>query len=103
MKITNHGYDRLDERVGLNPKAAEKLALKAFEHGIKHSDTTGSLNKYLTNIYLSHKTANNCRIYGEHVYLFQNTLLITAYHLKNEYKKTVRKIFNQLRTPKECT
>lgn len=97
MRITNHGYQRINERVGLSKDAAEKMASKALERGIKHSDTTGSLNKYLSFLFFHNKTANNCRIYGEHVYLFKGTILITVLHLENKYKQAVQKISKRLK------
>lgn len=50
--VTQHGKKRLKERAGLNKKAAEKNADKAFQEGIKHSEVSGSLRKYFDGLYL---------------------------------------------------
>ena len=53
-------------------------AQKAFDLGVKHSETNGRLNKYLTAIYFTNKTINNLRIYHRHVYLFAGDVLVTV-------------------------
>lgn len=92
MKITQHAYDRGEERCGLNLKSFRKLAEKALHEGIKHSDTTGQLKKYFDALYFQHRNANNVRVYGEFTYLFCNERLITVLHLPNQFKKIVQKI-----------
>lgn len=51
VKVTKHGKQRTKERLGLSKKLAESNAAKALEHGIKHSDVKGSLNRYFTALY----------------------------------------------------
>lgn len=92
MKITDHGYDRIDERVGLSGEASEKMAARAMELGISFDEATGQLKGYLTKLYLRHGKANNSRVYGEHVYLFCGDVLITVMHLPNNLKKVAAKI-----------
>lgn len=58
-------------------------AQKAFDLGVKHSETNGRLNKYLTAIYFTNKTINNLRIYHRHVYLFAGDVLVTVLNLPN--------------------
>lgn len=95
MKVTEHAYDRMSERIGLNSSASQRMAQKALEKGIKHNETSGKLNRYLSSLFYAYKTANNIRIYGEHVYLFSNEVLITVLYLDNEYKSTVKKILSR--------
>ena len=52
------------ERVGLTKKNTDKFAEKALTLGIKHSETSGKLNKYITKLYFNNKNANNIRIYN---------------------------------------
>ena len=92
MNMSNHATDRMNERCGLNKKSAERLSKLALENGISHSDTSGSLNRYLTKLFFYNKTANNIRIYGEYVYIFCDDILITVMPLDNKYKKVVRSI-----------
>lgn len=57
------------------------MAERAYFTGITHSDTKGALRKYLNVVYLSYKDANQIRLYGDKVYIFKNTLLITVFNL----------------------
>lgn len=36
IRITDHAYDRMKERLGWNRKAGERMAQKAFEQGVTH-------------------------------------------------------------------
>jgi len=81
VRLSNHGKERLHERVGLSKKSVEKNALLALENGLTHSDTTGRLNKYITKLYLQGRNANNIRVYNHYVYLFAGNTLITVMHL----------------------
>lgn len=91
-KVTNHAKDRMKERLGINISAQQKMADKAYKFGIKHNETSGSLKRFLDREYLSHKEADNMRIYGDFLYLFCNKNLITVIVLPNKYKKVINKI-----------
>lgn len=90
VDITEHAYQRAKERLSLNNKALDRMAVKAYVEGIKHSDTTGKLNKYITGLWGKYKTANNIRIYGEVIFLFAKNRLITVYQIPNEFKKILK-------------
>ena len=53
--LTDHAVQRTKERVGLPKRSAEKNAQKALENGIRHCETKGSLNRYITALYWKHK------------------------------------------------
>jgi hypothetical protein len=95
MKISKHAEERANERLGLPIKPFEKLANKALSNGIKHSDTVGRLNKYITSLFFYNKSANNTRIYGEFIYLFNNETLITVLNLPNNFKSLANKLRNE--------
>jgi len=95
--ITNHGKERIKKRIGVSKSLSEKIAVKALEKGLKHSDTKGKLKKFLDGLYLSHKTANNMRIYARKIFLFRDNLLITVIDLPKQFHKTVDKINNKVR------
>lgn len=90
--ITEHAYDRAKERLSLSKNALDRLALKAFEEGIKHEDTKGKLNRYLTSLFMTYKKANNIRVYGENVFLFCNNSLVTVYQLTYALRKYIKKV-----------
>ena len=95
MKVTRHSVQRAGERMGLPKKAVERQAALALVKGLRHSETNGSLNRYFTHLFFSHRTANNIRIYNEHVFIFDEETLVTVLKLPNEYKFVVRKQINR--------
>lgn len=87
LEITQHAYDRAKERFRWKSKSLEKMAQKAYEVGIQHSDTAGKLNKYIYKVYSQYRTANRIRIYGNVIYLFRNQMLITLYQIPSELSR----------------
>ena len=85
--MTYHAEDRLKERAGFNQKAANRMAQKALDNGITHGDVTGQLKKWLDRKYFAYKNANNMRIYGEELYIFNEDVLITVFHIPQHLKK----------------
>ncbi len=81
--VTTHGKKRMKERCGINKKASERLATIAFEKGLRHNDTTGCLNKWVTSLWGYSKKANNIRLYGDKAYIFAGTTLITVIQIPN--------------------
>lgn len=90
--ITEHAYYRARERLSLKKESLDRLAKCAYFDGIKHSDTTGSLNRYITKQYMKRRKANNVRIHGEVVFLFDNNKLITLYQLPLKLRKIANNI-----------
>lgn len=93
--ITDHAFERAEERLNIGKKSLERFANKAYAQGIKHADTKGKLKKYITKIWAVDKEVNNVRIYGENVFLFVDNRLITLYQLPNEFKKYVKVFVNK--------
>jgi hypothetical protein len=89
--ITDHAYDRAKERFSLSRKALLRISVRAFNEGVKHSDTTGRLNKYISGVWNEYKTADNIRIYGEILFLFVSNRLITVYQIPNNLKGLIKK------------
>ena len=55
IEVSRHAYERLHERCGLSRKAATRMAEKAFYTGMKHSDTKGQINRWITSLYFNNK------------------------------------------------
>lgn len=94
IEITNHAYDRANERLSLDKSSFARLASKAFNEGFTHSDAKSQLKKYLDKIWFQHKTSNNVRLYGENIFFFKNNVLITVYQLPfplRKYLKVIKK------------
>ena len=88
--ITKHAYEKAKERLRWNTKVLDKMAQKAFNKGIHHKDTKGSLNKFITKVWFRYKSCNNIRIYGENIYFFSGQTLITLYRLKTKLIKHIK-------------
>ncbi len=92
VTLTRHAARRTKQRLGIPKRSAEHNAKKALEHGIRHSETRGSLNRYITSLYFNNRKANNIRILNQQVYIFQDSTLITVFPLPGKYRGTVDKI-----------
>lgn len=95
LRITEHGEERVRERCGIPKKAVRRLADKAFQFGLSHSETTGKLNKYITALYFKNTNADNIKIYGDKVYIFSGNTLITILNLPGSYKNVAKKCFER--------
>lgn len=78
MKVSKHAEERLKERCGFNKKACERMAQKAFDEGIRHSQTKSRLHKWVTSVYFQNIKANNIRLYGDKAYIFCGDTLVTV-------------------------
>lgn len=90
VEITRHAEQRIRERMGLNKKSIERMAQKAYDNGIKHSETKGRLRKYITKVYFQNENANNIRLYGNMLYIFSNERLITVFYLPRDLTKNLQ-------------
>lgn len=99
--VTKHAEKRLRERMGLGKKAVQRAAEMAFDKGIKHAETTGNLNKWITSLYFNNKTANNIRLYNDKAWIFTGKNLITVLQIPASLKKSVKDVLNRRQNVKE--
>lgn len=94
MEITasKHAEARLHERCGINRKSAQRIAEKAFNEGIQHSQTKGNLKKWVTSLYFNNKSANNIRLYGDKAYIFSDSVLITVLQIPSNLRNDMRSL-----------
>ena len=85
--ITKHAEKRLKERIGLNKKALQRAADTAFEKGIRHNETIGNLNKWVTAKFFQNTNANNIRLYNDKAWIFTDDRLITIIQVPASLKK----------------
>lgn len=95
--VTKHAEKRLRERMGLGKRAIQRAAETAFDKGIKHAETTGNLNKWVTSLYFNNKTANNIRLYNDKAWIFAGKNLITVLQIPASLKKSVNDVLNRRR------
>jgi hypothetical protein len=92
--ITRHARRRGKERLGLPLRALERLVPKVLQDGRTRSDyRRGRVQRYLdglANDPLHHGKADNIRIYGEHVFLFNADTLITVLHVPHDLRSALR-------------
>lgn len=95
-RTTYHAQQRVKDRLGLSKKLADKKAQEALDYGIRHKDTKGNLNRYLTGLYFNNKAANNIRVYNQKVYIFADELVITVLNLPHNLCAAADKIQKRL-------
>lgn len=87
VTVSKHAVRRLKERCGLNKRSVQRMADKAFTDGIRHSDTRGRLNKWVTSLYFYNRTADNIRLYGDKAYIFAGSTLVTVIQIPPDLLK----------------
>lgn len=94
MEVSRHANKRMKERCGANKKSIERIAEKAFNEGIRHNQTKGRLNKWVTSLFFKNMNANNIRLYGDKAYIFCDEILVTVIQipasLMKDFKKMVK-------------
>lgn len=101
VTVTKHAEKRLRERVGLNKKAIQRAAEMAYDKGIKHCETTGNLNKWVTSLYFNNRTANNIRLYNDKAWVFAGKNLVTVLQIPASLKKSVKETLDR-KKDEEC-
>lgn len=90
VAITTHAQRRLKERAGMNKNTARKVAERAYCNGISFDNASSDIRQYISKVYTSHdRIANNIRIYGNIVYIFDNRTLITVFQMPQELVKQI--------------
>lgn len=96
--MTRHALQRSKERIGLDKRAAARLAAIALVRGITREEARGYL-KYVFELALYKSRGGNevdtIRVYAEKVFLFHKTTLVTVLPLANECKAMARKILQR--------
>ena len=87
--LTKHGKKRITERIGVSSGDAKRNAIKAYRHGILHSETSGTLHAWMDGRYLRHKTGSNMRIYRGFLYIFHDGVLITVFSIPQELQDSL--------------
>ena len=91
--IINHtASESMRTLMGLKKSALQRHADKALNEGISHSETVGSLNRYITALYKKKNRANNIRLYGEYTFLFRGDTLLTVHRTPQKYSNVVKAI-----------
>jgi hypothetical protein len=84
IQLTKHALDRAKERLGVKESGLTKLAKRAMKRGISHKKSKGRVRKFFDGLHtnpLYSNSVNNVRIYGEYVYLFNGSKLVTLFEV----------------------
>ena len=92
MIVTKHAKQRMKQRCGLKEKSSDRIAKIAYEKGLRHSDLTGNLKKWVDKQYFYNRRANQIRLYGDKAYIFHNQNLITVIQIPHNLVKEVVRI-----------
>ena len=90
--VTKHAKDRMKQRCGLNEKSADRMAMIAYENGLRHGDLTGNLKEWADRLYFKNRSANQIRLYGDKAYIFHDTKLITVLQIPHNLVKEANKL-----------
>ena len=91
--VTRHAEHRLRGRVGFPKKAVRRAAAKCMTDGIKRTETTGPLRRYLDSLYLRGGcSVDNIMVYGDLVYMFNDNTLVTVLIVPAKHRKQAAKM-----------
>lgn len=95
--LTRHSKRRANQRVGITKNQMSTIVGRAFTDGISHIEASNDLENWMNAEYLKHKTANNCKYYANHLYIFHNRTLITVINAPTNFEHD---LFNNVRSIK---
>lgn len=55
----------------------------------QRSETKGNLNKWVTSVYFLNESANNIRVYGNTLFIFDGNKLVTVYYIPRNLTKNL--------------
>lgn len=82
--ITQHAYQRARKRLGWKAAALDKMVGRIYRQGLQLQDTKGALRRYCIQRTYSNR---QIRIYGHHIFFFDQQTLITLYRIDNSLLK----------------
>lgn len=88
--VTKHATQRFKDRMGIPKRSVQKMADAALKHGIGQNGTKGKLNRYVVKTFFEYRKATNIRIHNKFVYLFDENVLITIFHLPKGLEKGIK-------------
>ena len=103
MEVSKHGEKRILSRVGGSKKSVDKIAQRAFEEGITHAEAKGNLQRWMGHIFTNYNRGNQMRIYGDKLYVFHKSSLITVVDVPRNLLPLVHKIAKEKKTKKQNT
>ena len=91
VRVTRHARQRLHEREGIGKGSVERRAQLALDRGYHHCQTKGRLKKWMNEQWEYRHTANGMRVYGDKLYIFSGSTLVTVLQIPAELTKDLKK------------
>lgn len=85
--ITTHARQRARQRFGWSEESLSRMAAKAFYLGLGKRQAKGRLGLYFESIWKQYEKANNVRLYGEGLFVFAGSTLLTVWQLPLELRR----------------
>jgi hypothetical protein len=60
---------------------------KAEREGLDRTTAKGQLKRHLDDLWAKNQTADNIKVYGENIFVFDGRVLITLYPLPKRFRK----------------
>lgn len=92
INITAHARQRARQRFGWSEESLSRMAAKAFYLGLGKLQAKGRLGLYFESIWKQYEKANNVRLYGEGLFVFAGSTLLTVWQLPFEFRRLGNKL-----------
>lgn len=90
--LTHHAIKRARERCGWTASAALRMARKAHACGISVADAPEEIRLYLEGRASAHNSADESRVYGQHIFIIEAGKCITILHMPKHCQPALRKL-----------
>lgn len=98
IHLTRHAIKRARERCGWTASAALRMARKAYEHGLSLAVAPEEIRHYLEGRERAHDSADESRVYGQHIYIIEGGKCITILHLPKHCQPALDRLRRPRRT-----
>ena len=92
IEVTDHAFNRLRERSGINRKAAVRLSERAYKDGLKHNEVSGDVFKYMSSVATKSNRGCSLRLYGDKVFIFNKSSKNNEIITDNEGNRVIKLI-----------
>jgi hypothetical protein len=90
IRLTTHACERARQRYRWNSETLNRMALKAFEQGLKRKNTKGYLKVYLDERWEKYQRISHFRLYGEIIFVFSHNNLVTLWPLPSQLRSLAK-------------
>ena len=76
--VTDHAKKRITQRVGGHRKSAQRISDRAFNFGLRYENADRDTKLWMDEHCHSEINVNDLRLYGKHLYIFSDNILVTV-------------------------